>query len=334
MKLEAAFSTFIDNIALRTLSEQRIGSAWGRLHEFLTNAYGLPVTHVFIQGSYANGTAIRPCDDDGEYDVDIVAVFVPAGMSAEDAITDLRDKLEADGDLTKRLEKDEPGRPCVRLRYADDPEGFGFHIDVVPARALEQFPPAAFSYPKINPPQEVPTRGREQWRGTAPLEFTKYCLDRGERVRRTVRELKRWRDVHDAEVKSIVLQVLSAEHHPQGDLADADAITQTLENLESFLTGLDRPPTIPNPVLPEENLADRWPIEDFRQFLAQLDEAVNLAQRARDSIDARESHELWRDLLGEDFPPYTDRSGSVPPPPPPGHRSTPQQAPRSRVEWG
>ena len=80
----------------------------------------------------------------------------------------------------------------------------------------------------------------------------------------------------------------------------------------------------------EEDLADRWPVEDFRQFVTQLDEAVDLARRARASIGERESHELWRELLGEDFPPYTERSGSVPPPPPPGHRSTPQQAPRSR----
>jgi predicted nucleotidyltransferase len=216
VKLDAAFSTFIDKIALRALSEQRIGSAWGRLHQFLTAAYDLPATHVFIQGSYANKTAIRPCDGDGEYDVDIVVVFVPLGMSAEEAIEDLRAKLEVDGDLSKRLEKDEPGRPCVRLRYADDPEGFGFHIDVVPARPLEPFPPSVFDYPKTSPPQDVPMRGREKWRGTAPLEYTQFCLDRGERVRTTVRELKRWRDVHEAQIKSIVLQVLVADHHPAG----------------------------------------------------------------------------------------------------------------------
>jgi hypothetical protein len=117
-------------------------------------------------------------------------------------------------------------------------------------------------------------------------------------------------------------------------MTDADAITQTLESIQRTLAGLNRPPVIRNPVLPDEDLADRWPIEDFHQFVIQLDEAVDLAQCARGSIDERESHALWRELLGEDFPPYTERSISVPPPPPPGHRSTPQQAPRSNVEWG
>jgi predicted nucleotidyltransferase len=334
MKLDAAFDTFFDTIALRALSEERIGRAWGRLHEFLVGAYNLPIEAVFIQGSYANGTAIRPEDGDGEYDIDIVVVCIAPGVSAADAIADLRQKLANDGDLSKRLEADEDGRPCVRLRYAKDPEGFGFHIDVVPSRALLPFPPADFSYPKWQAPLEVPMRKREQWRDTAPLEYTTYCLDRGEHVRRTVRELKRWRDVHDAEIKSIVLQVLIAENHAGDGLSDADAIVQTLEAIQRKLSGLTTPPLISNPVLPAENLADRWDDKDFRQFQTLLDHCVALAQRARNSISERESHELWRELLGEEFPPYTDRTGLVPPPPPPGHRSAPQDAPSNRVEWG
>lgn len=334
MKLESSFNDFFEKIALRSLSEERIGRAWGRLHDFLTAAYGIPARAVFIQGSYANGTAIRPDDSDGEYDVDIVVVFVRPGVSADDAVSDLRTRLANDGDLSKRLEPDEPGRPCVRLRYAADPEGFGFHIDVVPARALLAFPPIDFNYPKFQPPLEVPMRKREQWRGSAPLEYTQYCLDKGESVRRTVRELKRWRDVHDAEIKSIVLQVLIAENHPGDGVSDADGITRTLESIYTHLAGRTSPPEILNPVLPSENLADRWPAQDFQQFLVQLREAVSLAQRARDSLDERQSHALWRELLGEDFPPFKDRAAVVPPPPPPGHRSTPQEAPSSRVEWG
>jgi predicted nucleotidyltransferase len=335
MKLEAAFNTFYDKIELPALSEQRICSAWARLHELLTSAYGLPDTEVFLQGSYANDTAVRPCDEDGELDIDLVAVCVPAGTSAAEAISDLREKLAADKDLSERLVEDEPGRPCVRLEYAKAPDGSGFHVDVVPAERLTTLPVGdRFPWPVSDPPLQVPMRKREQWRGTAPSEYTQYCQDKGEAVRRTVRELKRWRDVHDVDIKSIVLQVLIAEHHAGVGISDADAICRTLTNIRDFLGGAISAPAIGNPVLPYENLADRWEDSDFRQFLTKLDEAIALAEQARYATTERESHESWRELLGDDFPPYTDRSATVPPPPPPGHRSVPQEAPSSRVEWG
>lgn len=336
MKLDSAFNTFYNKIELRSLSEQRIGGAWGRLHTFLTAAYNLPDREVFLQGSYANDTAIRPCDADGEYDIDIVVVGVQNGTSAAQAIGELRHKLEADADLAKRLRPDEPGRPCVTLQYAPDDDGSGFHIDIVPAERLLPLAPVAygFPYPVASPALQVPMRKREQWRGTAPLEYTQYCLDKGELVRRTVRELKRWRDVHDVEIKSIVLQVLIAEHHRGDGLSDADAICGTLTNIRNFFAGHPDPPVINNPVLLSENLADRWGLSDYRQFLAKLDQATDLAQRGRFATTERESHEAWRELLGEDFPPYTDRGAIVPPPPPPGHRRVPQEAPSARVEWG
>ena len=224
----------------------------------------------------------------------------------------------------------------MTLRYARENEGFGFHVDVVPAKALVgrlvpvDWPTVKVPWPVDRAPLEVPMRKREQWRGTAPLEYTQFCFDAGADVRRTVRELKRWRDEHEIEIKSIVLQVLIATAHPGNGLSDAEAIVGTLEKLSSRLVGLDRPPEIRNPVLPSENLADRWRPADFVRFTEQLAEAANLAAQARASLDEAESHELWIDLLGDDFPPYSGGGHSVPPVPPPRHRSAPQQ-PQRRV---
>jgi hypothetical protein len=339
MKLDSAFNEFFDKIQLRALSEERIQSAWSHLHGYLTRAYGLPDAAVFLQGSYANDTAIRPADEDGEYDVDIVCVCAGDRVGPDAALAQLRDVLARDPYAKDQLEPDKPGRPCVRLRYAPEPEGFGFHVDIVPARQLAarlvpvDWPTSQVVWPVERPPLEVPMRGLESWRGTAPLEYTQYCFDKGEHVRRTVRELKRWRDEHEAEIKSIVLQVLIAEHHPGPGLSDADAIAATLQAVDRRLDGNAAPPVIPNPVLPSENLADRWPAKDFREFLVQLRDATDLAVRARASVDEEESHELWVELLGDDFPPYRGRGGEVPPlAPPPGYRKRPQRAPE-RVEW-
>jgi Second Messenger Oligonucleotide or Dinucleotide Synthetase domain len=320
VNLQDAFDTFYDKIELRALSEERIGSAWRRLHDHLTQAYSLPDRDVFIQGSYANDTAIRPADADGEYDLDIVAVCVDPTTSAEDAVAGLREVLAQDADLAKRLIPDESGRPCVRLEYAKESEGFGFHVDVVPARLGQEAAPL-----------DVPMRGYEDWHGTAPLEYTQWCLDQGEPFRRTVRELKRWCDVHDSSIKSIVLQVLIGYCMPENAETDAQRIVLTLENIMARLNAHpDTPPIIENPVLVTENLASRWENTDYQRFLRELGEAITLAKQALRSDDEEESHELWQELLGSDFPDAPDRSKdvTVPPPPPPQRKPKPERGRR------
>jgi hypothetical protein len=302
MRLTAAFEQFHDNIALSPLSEERINRAWGRLHRHLTSSYGLPDQFVFIQGSYANDTAVKPADSGGEYDLDLVCVGVEAGTPAEAAIEELAAVLARDGDLESRIEPNESGRPCVRLRYADDPEGFGFHVDIVPARGAD--PTAVL---------EVPMRGFEEWRESAPYAYTKWCQEQPELFSRLVRFLKRWRDEHgDGSITSITLQVLIAA---------------------SLAASPETPPRIPNPVLGTEDLGERWGEEDYREFRAELEEAVSLADAALAAPDAQLSHDTWRALFGEDFPAtpgdVEDEGGEGPPasPPPPDRPDPRQQAP-------
>jgi hypothetical protein len=47
---------------------------------------------VFLQGSYANGTAVKPVEG-GEYDVDIICISAADDDSAPGAIQDLYDTL-------------------------------------------------------------------------------------------------------------------------------------------------------------------------------------------------------------------------------------------------
>lgn len=324
MRLTQAFEEFHDNIALSSLSEERINRAWGRLHRHLTEAYDLEDSFVYIQGSYANDTAVKPADSEGEYDLDIVCLCAAVDADAETAINELTEVLSRDTDLESRIEPNESGRPCVRLRYADDPEGFGFHVDVVPARGDD---PAGVI--------EVPMRGFEDWRESAPFLYTQWCRSQPERFSRLVRFLKRWRDEHgDGSIASITLQVLSATYLVTEATSDAEAVTATLEAIQAFLdSSPDSPPEIPNPVLESENLADRWKDADYRKFRQELAEAVGLAQQALQSPDEAQSHAHWRELFGEDFP--ASSAGGEPrinegPPPIPSAPDRPgprQQAP-------
>ncbi len=309
-----AFNTFFERVELDAFAEDRIASAWRRLQPYLADAYGVPLGHVFVQGSTANGTAIKPEDADDEIDLDIVVHGVTAQTSAVDAIRYLRDVLSADGDLGGRLEADAPGRPCVRLRYARDPAGAGFHIDITPARTGQG-----------DGPLDVPMRGREDWKGTAPAEYARWCHDRGERFRRTVRMLKRWRDHSDAEIKSIVLQVLVARHMPASG-SDAERLAGALEGIRDFLsTSPNTAPRIENPVLPTEDLAGRWKDDDYRRFRVSVGEAARQARAALASTDDATAHTLWKALLGDDFP-GPSRPSKVPPiAPPPSSRPNPDR---------
>jgi hypothetical protein len=216
------------------------------------------------------------------------------------------------------------------LRYADDEVG-GFHVDIVPARAsISGDPKASLS---------VPRRG-DGWHDSAPQEYTDWCHDQGERFARTVKMLKRWREVHQparTSIKSIVLQVLAANNLGQQG-SDGEALAATLEAIQTvFAASPTSAPRVENPVLPREDLAARWESGAYRNFLTELTEAVALANRALASTDKAESHELWRELLGDDFPPPPDatsqqRTRVLPATPPPGYHQT--QEPPRRERYG
>jgi hypothetical protein len=329
MQLPDAFDKFYDAISLGATPRQRIESASNGLINYLTRKYGLGPGEVFLQGSVPNRTAIEPADSDGEYDADLVAICAATGASPDDALDDLEARLAEDGTYAELLKKEGARKkPCVRLRYADDEVG-GFHVDVVAARASTSLDAQA--------PLEVPRRG-DGWHDTAPAEYTEWCGQEGPRFARTVMMLKRWRDEHQParqSISSIVLQVLAARA-VGSQSSDGEALVGTLETMRARLAeSPDEPPVIRNPVLEAENLATRWEPAAYRNFRNELDEAASLARRALESIDEAESHRLWRELLGEDFPAEpSERSKRIPPTAPaPGFERAPQTPPR-RERYG
>ena len=273
MQLPDAFDTFHDCISLGAKARGKIDSAADGLISYLAQAYGIAQSSVFLQGSYPNGTAVEPEDKDrGEYDADLVCICALAGASADDALDDLEDELAKHGTY-ERLLKQEGSRTkaCVSLRYADDEVG-GFHVDIVPTRASASGDPAASL--------SVPSRG-DGWHDTAPAEYTEWCRQQGARFERTVKMLKRWREVHQParkSIKSIVLQVLSANSLGQ-QASDAEALVATLEAIQRVLAASSaRAPRVQNPVLPNEDLAGSWEAEAYCNFVVELDEAVSLAR--------------------------------------------------------
>lgn len=82
------FQEFLEAIGLKQKQVDRIQSAQKSLSDLLKESYGLTDNGVFLQGSFANGTAVRPVEG-GEYDIDLVAVTATDDDGATDAIRDL-----------------------------------------------------------------------------------------------------------------------------------------------------------------------------------------------------------------------------------------------------
>jgi Second Messenger Oligonucleotide or Dinucleotide Synthetase domain len=320
MRLDHAFNEFFEAISLGAVPEGKIRSAWERLTAFLIQRLSVPNTDVFLQGSLANDTAVKPPTNDGDYDLDVVTVSAKPGVTAEQALEALEKVLAEDADYAKRIERK---AACVRLRYASDEEG-RFHVDIIPARRLS------------GTILEVPRRG-EGWHESNPQGYTQWCHAQGDQFRRTIRMLKRWRDVSQGQrrgVKSIVLQVLTAQYHVGGG-GDAESLVRAFQGINALLASSpNSAPVVANPVLASENLTARWSNDQYREFLSHLEKGRRLAEKALGEPDERASHELWRELLGEDFPGPPARPSpriTMPPPrPAPDYGSRPQKAPRER----
>lgn len=88
---------------------------------------------VYVQGSFRLGTAIRPSNEQGEYDIDMVCVLRKLAKSGLTQ-NDLKSLLETEVrgyHKSKGMKKPvKEGRRCWTLEYA---EGAQFHMDILPA---------------------------------------------------------------------------------------------------------------------------------------------------------------------------------------------------------
>jgi hypothetical protein len=88
---------------------------------------------IYVQGSFRLGTAIRPLNEDEEYDVDSVCVLQTLGSSdlTQQQLKELvGDEIKAYRRARNMVKPVEEGNRCWVLTYADEAQ---FHMDIVPA---------------------------------------------------------------------------------------------------------------------------------------------------------------------------------------------------------
>lgn len=306
-ELPSDFESFLDAVRLPASIDERLEAALRAMDEVLVDDG--PCTRLVPQGSWPAGTAVRPINTEGEYDLDLVAILDEPPDDHLDAIAAVEDRLAEHGTYADRLVS---GKPCVRLDYADD-----MHVDIVAARDTEQG-------------REIALR-QQGWKKCTSQDFVEWCLQQGEAFQPTVLVVKRWRDLASSEkrkVNSTTLQALIGEQLASAT-GDARRLTETLENLDRYLQGFpDEPPKVANPVDPSEDLAERWPAGHYRSFRSHVATAAGKAREALDEADPDESRRRWRDLLGEDFPAPAAAEAASTPPGWPTHQPSPRRGPQ------
>jgi len=302
--LDRHFEKFHKLIALDQGRIDRIKSAHTRLRDNVEADGPLSklLKGVFLQGSYAQSTAIRPADHT-EFDVDVVLALDAserdflgiASRRAPEVVIDhvanrLRNCREYEGKVRRR------GR-CVRITYASE-----FHMDVVPAHAPDGGERGV----------DVPDATSASWIASHPKGYLEWGTTQNRetegRFTRIVKYLKWWRDNRlplSARPKSIVLQTLIGKRMPRRSGSDAQALVGTLESMGQ-LFGPNRfffsAPTVTNPSRPDEDLASAWGDDAAFAFGEQLRRATTHATTALQEPREDKSAQLWQQVLGDRFP--------------------------------
>ena len=275
---------------------------------------------IFPQGSFILGTVVRPIVGT-EYDIDLVArrdllktsitrADLKAGVGA--TLAGFVESRRGVAGAPSRLAE---GRRCWTLGYTDQ----GFHMDVLPA------------IPDDDPDSPtailLPDRELIEWQHSDPIAYAAWFIQRAERqlllkearayvldvprfgprqpLQRAVQVLKRHRDMHfgddiDATPPSILITTLAAlAYTDENDILEVVIrIAATMERLIENRAGVW---WVANPVVPQENFADKWATHPQRRtrFLEWLHKLQrDLADLQSDTLP----HAIQRlcPMLGED----------------------------------
>jgi hypothetical protein len=92
---------------------------------------------IHPQGSFEHGTVIKPLKEAKKagYDIDLVCqLSIPKGSTSASYIKDAIGQRLKDHETYKKTLDDE-GKRCWTLEYAEESDGIGFHLDVLPSVA-------------------------------------------------------------------------------------------------------------------------------------------------------------------------------------------------------
>lgn len=238
---------------------------------------------IMPQGSFHLGTVIKPLSDADEYDIDLVCLLKNGSSLSEADIKDIVGKrLKEHGKYKDML--DEEGKRCWTLNYDE------FHMDILPAvprngifiepgitqikltHKLED----DIYIPKYSNPYKYHLWFEERMKTVLISEKKNYAFRNQVEIdkvadykvktplQKVIQLLKRHRDIMfeesgggDAPISIIITTLAALSYNNETNLYDA--IKNIIEKMPLHIQiDASGKYMITNPVMPEENFADKW----------------------------------------------------------------------------
>ena len=248
------------------------------------------------QGSYAQGTIIKPVADNDEFDADLL-VFVRdknfnPNKFREDYVKEVCNVLENDGTYKGKVRLK---TRCATVDYSGD-----FHLDIVPCVEHQ----GCFYICNRNEKEYEQTDGgkyAEWFSGKNGIVGENY-------LRKVVRLFKFLRDHKNTfSIKSILLTTLLGTRvfdYDKGssEFSDLPQALKTLSNrMNDFLRANPTMPKIENPVLLWEDFTRSWDETKYKNFRDKFDMYNRKINEAFEEKDHNKSVRKWREIFGDDF---------------------------------
>lgn len=329
MECTTKFSDFISNIRLTDSMNQELSKAYKQLKANLnSNEISKQIIAMFLQGSYARHTGVKPINIKDSLDVDLVVVtrFNEKEMTPQQALDAFKPFLHTYYEGKFRMQGRSIG---INLDKCD--------IDLVPTalpsasvqRFLiesfennREFVDAFYKSDKVindlksfakttdewkNEPLRIPNREAKQWDSTHPIAQINWTIKKNELTSgeyiNVVKALKWWKKNYckNADtIKSYPLEHFIGECCPSGNIKIAELITLTLERMSRQNTK----PYLADRGVPEHDVFGRVDEEDYKSFISQIKTIAKMAREAYETESNYDSSVIWRNIFGNQFPLY------------------------------
>lgn len=276
------FSRIADELNITDTMFAKAVASYNAVGKWIGDGIDYAVT-IMPQGSMNLGTVVKPLDDRDDYDIDLVCLLEDGnGLPAKNVKTIVGDRLKENETYRKKL--DPEGRRCWTMQYDE------FHMDILPCvPEADKFAIPGASQIELTDKNKL--AGTYQFKPSNPAAYHDWFLAKAQPCARVLNEkfaakktdikpvpsqasqlktplqkaiqlLKRHRDVcfinkPDCSPISVIITTLAAQASPHEDNVFA-ALKTILGNMERFIENRNDGYVVANPVMPEENFAERW----------------------------------------------------------------------------
>ena len=254
---------------------------------------------IYPQGSINLGTTNKPVSDEDDYDIDLVCMLKDGlDLNAEQIKTVVGNRLKENETYRKKIEKEGEGKRCWKMQY------YEFHMDILPC-----VPKDLYIDPYYTDIRLTHRNGEHNYedRFSNPIGYRRWFEKRmmnilqGEKrafakknqmeikdvptfrvktpLQMEIQLLKRHRDIcfladtENAPI-SIIITTLAA-HAYKGETSVYEAMCNILAHMQDYITVKEGKLWVENPVMEQENFADKWKIYPKRReaFMAWIQRA-------------------------------------------------------------